>query len=41
MSCIGLYMGHWLRRILPQRIELAVGAYLCFLAVRSFGAGLR
>jgi manganese efflux pump family protein len=41
MSCIGLYLGHWLRRILPDRIELAVGAYLCFLAVRTLGSGLR
>jgi putative Mn2+ efflux pump MntP len=36
MSCVGLYLGHRLRRVLPQRIELAVGAYLCFLAVRAF-----
>lgn len=35
MSCIGLYLGHGLRRFLPERIELAVGLYLCFLAVRT------
>jgi putative Mn2+ efflux pump MntP len=36
MSCMGLYLGRWLRRFLPERIELAVGVYLCFLAVRTF-----
>jgi manganese efflux pump family protein len=40
MACIGLYLGRYLRRFLPQRIELAVGVYLCFLAVRMmFGDG--
>jgi len=34
MSCIGLYFGHWIRRFFPERIELLVGVYLCFLAVR-------
>lgn len=41
MSCLGLYLGNWLRHLLPKRIELAVGAYLCFLAVRSLGPALR
>jgi manganese efflux pump family protein len=34
MSCVGLYLGRWFRRFLPERIELVVGVYLCFLAVR-------
>ena len=34
MSCLGLYLGHFLRRFLPSRVELMVGVYLCFLAVR-------
>jgi putative Mn2+ efflux pump MntP len=34
MSCLGLYLGRWLRRFLPERIELVVGVYLCFLAAR-------
>jgi putative Mn2+ efflux pump MntP len=34
MSCMGLYLGSWIRRFLPERIELVVGVYLCFLAAR-------
>jgi putative Mn2+ efflux pump MntP len=38
MSCAGLYGAAWLRRwfcrILPARIEVLMGAYLCVLAVR-------
>jgi putative Mn2+ efflux pump MntP len=34
MSCMGLYLGCWLRRFLPQRAEIAAGVYLCVLAVR-------
>ena len=34
MSCLGLYLGRWIRRFLPNRVELRVGVYLCFLAVR-------
>lgn len=34
MSCLGLYLGHWIRRLLPERIEVVVGVYLCVLAVR-------
>jgi putative Mn2+ efflux pump MntP len=39
MSCAGLYLGGWLRRLLQWRfaawcLEPAVGAYLCLLAVR-------
>ena len=36
MACAGLYAGHWFKRFLPQRIEIAVGAYLSVLAIRSF-----
>jgi putative Mn2+ efflux pump MntP len=35
MSCAGLYLGAWVRRFVPKRIELVVGAYLCVLAVRT------
>jgi len=34
MSCAGLYMGAWMRRFLPRRMEIAVGAYLCLLGLR-------
>jgi putative Mn2+ efflux pump MntP len=39
MSCAGLYLGGWLRRLVQWRVapwflEPAVGAYLCLLAVR-------
>jgi manganese efflux pump family protein len=36
MACTGLYAGHWFKRFLPQRIEIAVGAYLSVLAIRGF-----
>ena len=40
MACVGLYAGLYagarLRRFLPERIELAVGAYLGVLALRAF-----
>ncbi|MFZ5635042.1 MAG: manganese efflux pump [Pseudomonadota bacterium] len=36
MACAGLYAGDRLRRFLPERIELAVGAYLSVLAIRGF-----
>ena len=35
MSCIGLYLGAWIRRFVPIRMEIAVGAYLCLLAGRA------
>ena len=34
MSCLGLYAGAWLRRFLPERVDLLTGAYLCFLSIR-------
>jgi putative Mn2+ efflux pump MntP len=39
MSCAGLYLGAWLRRLVRWRVapwvlEPAVGVYLCLLAVR-------
>ena len=38
MSCAGLYGGAWLRRwfcrMVPARVEVLMGAYLCVLAVR-------
>jgi putative Mn2+ efflux pump MntP len=34
MSCTGLYLGDWVRRFVPKRTEVVVGAYLCVLAVR-------
>jgi putative Mn2+ efflux pump MntP len=41
MSCAGLYLGNWLRRFVPKRTEVVVGAYLCVLAVRMmFAEGL-
>ncbi len=36
MACAGLYAGHWFKRFLPQRIEIAVGAYLSVIAIRGF-----
>jgi putative Mn2+ efflux pump MntP len=39
MSCIGLYLGAWVRRFLPGRMEFAVGAYLCLLAGRALSTG--
>ncbi len=36
MACAGLFLGRIVRRFLPDRVELAVGLYLCFLAVRSY-----
>jgi putative Mn2+ efflux pump MntP len=39
MSCIGLYLGAWVRRFLPSRMEFAVGAYLCLLAGRALLMG--
>jgi putative Mn2+ efflux pump MntP len=41
LACAGLYAGGWLRRFLPDRIELAVGAYLSVLAIRGFWLELR
>jgi putative Mn2+ efflux pump MntP len=34
MSCLGLYSGAWVRRFLPERVDLLVGGYLCFLSMR-------
>lgn len=34
MSCLGLYGGAWVRRFLPARSELLVGACLCLLSIR-------
>jgi putative Mn2+ efflux pump MntP len=39
MSCIGLYLGAWIRRFVPGRMEFAVGAYLCLLAGRALSVG--
>jgi putative Mn2+ efflux pump MntP len=39
MSSMGLYLGAWIRRFLPSRMEFAVGAYLCFLAGRALLTG--
>jgi putative Mn2+ efflux pump MntP len=39
MSCIGLYLGAWIRRFLPSWMEFAVGAYLCLLAGRALSTG--
>jgi manganese efflux pump family protein len=39
MSCIGLYLGSWIKRFVPDRVELAVGAYLCLLAGRALLVG--
>ncbi len=36
MAIAGLFIGRYVRRFLPERIELAVGLYLCFLAVRTY-----
>jgi putative Mn2+ efflux pump MntP len=36
MACAGLFAGQRLRRFLPERIEVAVGAYLAVLAIRGF-----
>lgn len=45
MACLGLYAGLYagarLRRFLPERIELAVGAYLAVLALRAFWTELQ
>lgn len=34
MSAAGLYFGGFLRRFLPRRSEVMVGAFLCVLAIR-------
>ena len=39
MSCIGLYLGAWIRRFVPSWMEFAVGAYLCLLAGRGLLTG--
>lgn len=39
MACAGLYAGQRLRRFLPARIEVAIGAYLSVLALRAFFVG--
>ncbi|HYW45205.1 MAG TPA: manganese efflux pump [Bryobacteraceae bacterium] len=39
MSCTGLYLGAWVRRFVPNRMEFAVGAYLCVLAGRAMFTG--
>ena len=36
MACAGLYAARSIRRFLPERIELVVGAYLSVLALRGF-----
>ena len=41
MSCTGLYLGNWLRRFVPKRSDVIVGAYLCLLAARMIFAGAR
>lgn len=33
MSCIGLYIGGTLRKVLPFRLDFAAGIYICALAV--------
>jgi manganese efflux pump family protein len=38
MSCIGLYFGAAVRRFVPKRAEVIVGAYLCLLGVRMLFA---
>src|ERR1039457_1387670 len=39
MSCIGLYLGAWIRRFADRKMEFAVGAYLCLLAGRALLMG--
>ena len=39
MSCIGLYLGAWIKRFVPGRTEFAVGAFLCVLAGRALLTG--
>ncbi|HEY6343648.1 MAG TPA: manganese efflux pump [Bryobacteraceae bacterium] len=39
MSCIGLYLGAWVSRLVPRKMEFAVGLSLCFLAGRTLLMG--
>jgi putative Mn2+ efflux pump MntP len=39
MSCLGLYLGAWIRRFVPNGVEMAVGIYLCVLAGRALSMG--
>jgi manganese efflux pump family protein len=39
MSCIGLYLGTWIKRFVPSHMEFVVGAYLCLLGGRGFLMG--
>lgn len=39
MSCIGLYLGAWIRRLIPSWLEFAAGVYLCFLGGRALSMG--
>lgn len=39
MSCMGLYLGAWVRRFVPSWLEFAVGGYLCILAGRALSMG--
>ena len=39
MSCIGLYLGAWIKRFVPGQVECAAGAYLCLLAGRALLMG--
>lgn len=39
MSCMGLYLGAWMKRFMPSQMEFAAGAYLCFLGGRALFMG--
>jgi manganese efflux pump family protein len=39
MSCIGLYFGAWIRRLLPARMQPVLGAYICAVAIRVLCTG--
>jgi putative Mn2+ efflux pump MntP len=43
MSCVGLYGALWVRQrfaqVMPERMEIIVGCYLCALAIRMAASG--
>jgi putative Mn2+ efflux pump MntP len=40
MSCAGLYLGTYIRAVVPRRLEFAASVYLCLVSIRMLINGL-
>jgi len=39
MSCAGLYLGAWVRALVPRRLEFGASIYLCLLSIQMLVKG--